>query len=193
MDEVPDDYDDLLSYYTKRGYRVIAMAGKSIEGLSWLRAQRLKREQAESDLQFLGLIIFENKVKAGTTPAILALRAAHMACRMITGDNALTAVSVARECGLINQAANVFAPIFVEGNALTPVSRLSWSCMDDPLWTLDDYSLNPREPPPHHTIESVEETSYHDYTLVITGDVFRWMINHAPLETLQRVCFASDV
>jgi hypothetical protein len=40
---VPDDYDDLLSYYTKRGYRVIAMAGKSIESLSWLRAQKMKR------------------------------------------------------------------------------------------------------------------------------------------------------
>lgn len=40
---VPQDYDDLLSYYTKRGYRVIAMAGKSIEGLSWLKAQRMKR------------------------------------------------------------------------------------------------------------------------------------------------------
>ena len=40
---VPDDYDDLLSYYTKRGYRVIAMAGKSIEGLSWLKAQKMRR------------------------------------------------------------------------------------------------------------------------------------------------------
>lgn len=40
---VPQDYDDLLSYYTKRGYRVIAMAGKSIEGLTWLKAQKLKR------------------------------------------------------------------------------------------------------------------------------------------------------
>lgn len=40
---VPVDFDDLLSYYTKRGYRVIAIAGKSIEGLTWLKAQRLKR------------------------------------------------------------------------------------------------------------------------------------------------------
>jgi len=40
---VPSDYDDLLSYYTKRGYRVIAVAGKSIEGLSWLKAQKMKR------------------------------------------------------------------------------------------------------------------------------------------------------
>ena len=40
---VPQDYDDLLSYYTRSGYRVIAVAGKSIEGISWLKAQRMKR------------------------------------------------------------------------------------------------------------------------------------------------------
>ena len=76
---------------------------------------RAGSEQAESGLRFLGLVIFENKLKAGTAPAIQALRAAHLACRMITGDNALTAVSVARECGLVNQTAHVFAPAFVRG------------------------------------------------------------------------------
>ena len=73
------------------------------------------REQAESGLQFLGLLVFENKLKPGTTPAIQSLRAAHLACRMITGDNALTAVSVASQCGLINQAAHVFSPSFIYG------------------------------------------------------------------------------
>lgn len=96
------------------------MAGKSIEGLTWLRAQRLKREQVESNLRFLGLIIFENKLKPGTTPVIKSLRNAHMACRMITGDNPLTAVSVARECGLINPAAHVFSPFFPGGKCSGP-------------------------------------------------------------------------
>lgn len=130
---VPDDYDDLLSYYTKRGYRVIAMAGKSVEELSWLKAQKMKRfvditapmleptnhvirsEQAESGLRFLGLIIFENKLKPGTTPAIQALRSTHFVCRMFTGDNPLTAVSVARECSLVNPAALIFSPVFIMG------------------------------------------------------------------------------
>ena len=58
--------------------------------------------------------------------------------------------------------------------------------MDDPLWTLDSYTLKPLEPPPHHTVE-YDEISYNDYALVLTGDVFRWMISYAPLETLQRV------
>lgn len=73
------------------------------------------REQAESGLKFLGLIIFENKLKPGTAPAIQALRAAHLVCRMITGDNPLTAVSVARECGLVNPAVHIFVPTFVTG------------------------------------------------------------------------------
>ncbi|KAG8689267.1 hypothetical protein FRC08_011021, partial [Ceratobasidium sp. 394] len=181
----PGDYDDMLSYYTKHGYRVIALAGKSIEGLSWLKAQKMKREQAESGLRFLGLIIFENKLKPGTAPAIQTLRDAHLVCRMVTGDNPRTAVSVARECGLISQSAHVFYPEFSEGNAQTPLSKLHWCSVDDASLTLDEYSLKPLLPRAHHTIE--EEISYQDYTLAVTGDVFRWMVNHAPLETLQRM------
>ncbi|EIW82801.1 Ca-transporting ATPase [Coniophora puteana RWD-64-598 SS2] len=188
----PADYEDLLSYYTRRGYRVIAMAGKSIEGLSWLKAQKMKREQAESDLQFLGLIIFENKLKPGTAPAIQTLRAAHLACRMITGDNPLTAVSVARECGLVNQAAHVFAPAFISGGPTTPHSKLEWSCMDDVSWKLDAYSLKPQTPPPHHAADA-DEIDYQDYALAVTGDVFRWMINYAPLETLQRMLVKAQI
>ena len=57
--------------------------------------------------------------------------------------------------------------------------------MDEPTWTLDDYSLKPLTPPVYHGTDP-EELSNQDYALVLTGDVFRWMINHAPLETLQR-------
>jgi cation-transporting ATPase 13A2 len=152
----------------------------------------MKREQAESGLKFLGLVIFENRLKPGTTPAIQALRSAHLACRMITGDNPLTAVSVARECSLINQAAHVFAPMFAKGNANTANSKLVWSSMDDVTWKLDAYSLKPLPPPPHHAVEG-DEIDYQDYSLVITGDIFRWMLNYAPLETVQRVSLAFRI
>lgn len=72
------------------------------------------------------------------------------------------------------------------GNSSSPASKLEWSSMDDFAWKLDNYSLKPLTPPPHHTVEA-DHVDYQDYSLVITGDVFRWMINHAPLETLQRV------
>ncbi|KAF8726522.1 hypothetical protein AX14_007766 [Amanita brunnescens Koide BX004] len=190
-DSLPEDYDDLLSYYTRRGYRVIAMAGKSIDGLSWRRAQRMSREQAESGLRFLGLVIFENRIKPATAPAIQALRSAHLACRMITGDNASTAVSVARECSLISQAAHVFSPAFLQGNALAETSKIEWTCLDEPTWQLDSYSLRPLPPPPHHTVEGDNDNL--DYSLVITGDVFRWMVNYAALETLQRMLVKTQI
>jgi cation-transporting ATPase 13A3/4/5 len=123
-DSFPADYDDLLAYYTKHGYRVIACAGKTISDMSWIKAQRMKREQAESGLRFLGLIIFENKIKEGTAPAIATLTNANIICKMATGDNPRTAISVARECGMVGQSAHVFLPSFVEGARLATVAPL---------------------------------------------------------------------
>lgn len=71
------------------------------------------------------------------------------------------------------------------GNSETAASKLEWTSVDDDLLKLDPYSLKPL-PPPHRTVD-VDEIEYQDYTLALTGDVFRWMINNAPLETLQRV------
>lgn len=144
----------------------------------------MRREQVEVDLQFLGLLIFENKLKPGTAPAIATLRSAHLGCRMVTGDNPRTAVSVARECKLINPTAFVFYPSFVEGDMNDPRSMLEWRGVDDESLRLDPYSLRPLPPPPHVVDE---ERIHRDYDLAITGDVFRWMIDYAPLETLQQV------
>lgn len=190
-DSFPEDYDDLLSYYTKHGYRVIALAGKSIPGLTWIKAQRMKREQAESGLQFLGLIIFENKLKPGTTPAISTLRQAHLAIRMVTGDNPRTAISVARECGLIGVAGHVFIPTFVRGTSEDPAAQLEWSSADDDKLKLDSYSLRPFLDDEGDNNELNIE--YQDYHLAVTGDVFRWMMEFSPLETLERMLVKSQI
>ncbi|KZT54211.1 Ca-transporting ATPase [Calocera cornea HHB12733] len=190
-DSFPADYEDLLAYYTKNGFRVIALAGRSIDGLSWLKAQRLKREQAEAGLRFLGLIIFENKLKPGTAPAIQVLRAAHLGIRMVTGDNPRTAISVARECGLVNVSAHMFYPTFTYGDAQAPDAKINWASVDDEDLKLDDYSLKPLPPPHHHTVE--DEISYQDYSMAVTGDVFKWMVNYAPLETLQRMLVKAQI
>lgn len=119
---------------------------------------------------------------------------------MATGDNHRTAISVARECGIIGQSIHVFVPSFTSGSkfclAGIPNSSLTgtldnaqpaleWTSVDDELLKLDPYSLKPL---PHlHRAADADGIDYNDYTLALTGDVFRWMINNAPLETLQRV------
>ena len=52
--------------------------------------------QAEKDLNFLGFLIMQNTLKSQTTPVIRELLAADIRTVMVTGDNLLTAISVAR-------------------------------------------------------------------------------------------------
>lgn len=115
MSIVPKDYEELLTDYTRNGYRVIAVAAKSYPKLTWLKAQRLSRADVESDLRFLGFIIFENKLKPGTEPSIHVLRNAHIGIKMCTGDNIRTGISVGRECGMISPSARVYMPVFASG------------------------------------------------------------------------------
>ena len=112
---VPSDYEELLSFYTHRGYRVIACATKHLGGLSWEKIEKMKRQDAECNLDFLGFIIFENKLKSSTTNVIHELNEAGIRKVMCTGDNVLTAISVARECNLIDRTAHCFIPHFLEG------------------------------------------------------------------------------
>ena len=114
---VPSDYEDLLSYYTHRGFRVIAVATKHINKLNWVKVQKMKRDEAESGLNFIGFIIFENKLKPTTAGVLDELTEAGIRKVMCTGDNILTAISVARECNLIDKTAHCFVPHFSEGSS----------------------------------------------------------------------------
>lgn len=112
---MPVDFEDLLGQYTHKGYRVIACAAKYDPKLSWMKVQKMTRADAECDLEFVGFIVFENKLKPETTGVITELNRAGIRNIMCTGDNILTAVSVARECGLINPDEPCFVPRFIDG------------------------------------------------------------------------------
>ncbi|GAA5846586.1 hypothetical protein JCM3766R1_007121 [Sporobolomyces carnicolor] len=183
---LPDDYEEILADYTKNGFRVIALAGKSMPNLTWIKAQRLKRDAVESDLRFLGLVVFENKLKPGTTPAIATFRTAHIPTRMVTGDNVRTAISVGRECGMILATSRIYLPTFLKGNSSTPRSTVEWTDVDDETRKLDSYSLK-EILPDQASVYSGYDDSSRDYHLAVTGDVFRWMMDFGALETLQRL------
>ena len=142
---------------------------------------------AESDLQFLGFIVFENKLKPGTAPNIHTLRAAHLACRMVTGDNVRTAISVARECGLVSHSASVYIPTFVAGTGNSESAQLDWSSVDDERQKLDEWTLKPIVAQTDGMALDAGEMEMNDYQLAVTGDVFKWMLEYAELDTMERV------
>jgi cation-transporting ATPase 13A3/4/5 len=193
-DSFPTDYDELLAYYTHRGFRVIACATKTIKRFNWLKVQKMKREEAESDLTFVGFIIFENKLKPSTAPVIAELERANIRNVMCTGDNILTAISVARECGLIDKTAHCFVPHFIDGDSRTPLAQLCWESVDDPLFKLDENTLKPL-PPPAESDASLPYSisNLRNYSLAVSGDVFRWVIDYASETVLREMLVKGQV
>ncbi|KAF9968325.1 hypothetical protein BGZ70_004966, partial [Mortierella alpina] len=193
----PLDYKERLSYYTHKGYRVIACASKALPNLTFVRSQRIKREQVESDLTFLGFIIFENKLKPTSAPVITTLSNARVRQIMCTGDNALTAISVSRECGLIQRTTAVYAPRFTSGGSSIENATIVWENTDDDRKTLDPISLKPNALESEQMNDDQEFPRYthmlNDYVLAVTGDCFRWMVDFAPTSTLQRMLVKGQI
>lgn len=104
---VPPNFDSILQVYTSQGFRVIALAYKSLGSLPFPKVHRMQREEAERNLDFLGFVILENRLKSQTTKIIQDLNAAKMKIVMVTGDNILTALSVARECKMVKSDTQV--------------------------------------------------------------------------------------
>lgn len=50
----------------------------------------------------------------------------HTISHGIVGDNVLTAVSVSRECGLVDYGAEIYVPRFLSGSSTDPQSKLTW-------------------------------------------------------------------
>ncbi|KAH0815715.1 hypothetical protein GEV33_007075 [Tenebrio molitor] len=104
---VPNGILDRLKEYTVQGYRVIGMGTKTITNMPFHKIPKLQREDVECDLEFVGLIVLENRLKPQTGAVIETLQNAGMKIVMVTGDNIQTAVSVARECGIIQSGHSV--------------------------------------------------------------------------------------
>nr|CAH7713817.1 unnamed protein product [Callosobruchus chinensis] len=98
---VPKDFSDTLETYTSQGYRVLALARKTLEASKEAEIDMLNRENIEYDLELIALIILENRLKPETTPVMKILREADLKVAMITGDNIKTGMHVARECGMV--------------------------------------------------------------------------------------------
>ncbi|QGI78854.1 hypothetical protein CEK25_005583 [Fusarium fujikuroi] len=137
----PDDYDELLSWYTHKGYRVIGVASRHLKKLSWVKAQKMSRTEVESDLDFVGFIVFENKLKPTTAAVLEELLASNIGAVMVTGDNILTAISVARECGLMDRKAHCFVPRFIEGDFRDAEAKIQWESIDNNLYHLNEKTL----------------------------------------------------
>nr|XP_037277973.1 probable cation-transporting ATPase 13A3 [Rhipicephalus microplus] len=104
---VPAEYYEMLRGYTLEGFRVVAVAYRRLEKMTWHHVQRVNRLQVENDLTFLGFLIMQNMLKPDATPVIGTLHGAQIRCVMVTGDHLMTALSVARDCDMVSGLSRV--------------------------------------------------------------------------------------
>ncbi|KAJ1852805.1 hypothetical protein GGH12_003257 [Coemansia sp. RSA 1822] len=178
-ESVPKNYDAVLNTHTQGGYRVISLAGRVLDVDT---AQLLNRTSVECDLVFLGFLIFENRLKPATASVLCELRDARIRTIMCTGDNPLTAVSVAQECSLIAPGTTVFvshlrqpAPCLHE-NMFVPLACVEWKESTGQSIELDPVTLIPRSTDPHSTCKTELDRPY---CLAITGPAFAYFEQHA--------------
>ncbi|NXI78830.1 AT134 ATPase, partial [Rhipidura dahli] len=125
---VPSNFESKLLLYTAQGFRVIGLACKSLQAGKLPAA--LTREEVESDLTFLGLLIMENRLKRETKPVLEELSAASIRSVMVTGDNIQTAITVAKNAGMIAPTHRV---ILVEANKVpgSLSASITWKSLEE--------------------------------------------------------------
>lgn len=86
---IPHNFSSQLKEFTKQGYRVIGLGMKVLDETEIKKVKKLDRENVECDLEFIGFIILENKLKPQTTGVIYTLKNANLKVVMITGKTYL--------------------------------------------------------------------------------------------------------
>uniref|UniRef100_A0A4W6DT65 Polyamine-transporting ATPase 13A3 n=1 Tax=Lates calcarifer TaxID=8187 RepID=A0A4W6DT65_LATCA len=178
---VPENFAEVLEGYTKQGFRVIALAHRRLESkLTWHKVQNISRDHIETNMEFLGLIIMQNKLKAETPGVLLDLHQANIRTVMVTGDNMLTAISVARDCGMIPPQDTV-----IIADALPPhdgqAAKITWRYADKPMnISLEDVC---------HVDEPKTQELYH---FAMNGKSFAVIAEHFP-DMLQKLVLHGTV
>lgn len=70
------------------------------------------------DMVFLGIVGIQDPLRVGVADAVLACQKAGVEVRMVTGDNLLTAKSIAQECNIYTEGG-----VLIEGPAFKKLSR----------------------------------------------------------------------
>ena len=169
-DSIPLNFDEVMNDYARKGYRLLACAGKIMPDIPWLRLNRTKRDCVESNLRFLGFLIFENPLKSNTFSSLNVLSQAGINNLMCTGDNPLTALCVGRSCGIIPPGSRVYLSSLKSNEA--GASEIFWEEADD-----SNSQLNAAL----RMHEIIYRFSGKGETFAITGAVFEHLIHSRTL------------
>ena len=128
--DVPPKYEETYKYFSRNGARVLALAYKYLstsDEIGQNRINNLKREDVECDLRFAGFLVLQCPLKDDAITAVRMLNESSHRVVMITGDNPLTAVHVARQVEIVDRDVLILdAPEHDDSG-----EKLVWRSVDD--------------------------------------------------------------
>ncbi|KAG1795219.1 hypothetical protein EV424DRAFT_1475431 [Suillus variegatus] len=145
-------------WYTRRGSRVLALGTKEMDAMSTDKINKLSRENAESSLMFAGFLVFHCPLKPDAVETLKMLADSSHRCIMITGDNPLTAVHVARDVEIVDRDALI---LDLREN---PAHEAVTSVMDLVWRTVDESKIIPVDPS-----QPLDQSLFDEYDICITG------------------------
>ncbi len=99
--------------FASKGLRVLAFANKRM-----INKDKLKEADVRADMQFLGLQAMIDPPREEAIEAIRKCQAAGISIKMITGDHALTAVTIAEDIGIFNNPLKAIGAKVITGKQL---------------------------------------------------------------------------
>nr|OQO28881.1 hypothetical protein B0A51_03208 [Rachicladosporium sp. CCFEE 5018] len=110
--------ETLIDQYAKQSLRTIALITKNFE--QWPPAgceDENDRSQADFDavlkeMIFTGIVGIQDPLRPGVPEAVQKCHMAGVSCRMVTGDNVVTARAIATDCGIYTDGIVMEGPVF---------------------------------------------------------------------------------
>ncbi|KAJ1722042.1 hypothetical protein LPJ53_003510 [Coemansia erecta] len=121
---LPRDYDAVCAALAREGCYVLAVAHRAFDGPAE-QLCALPQDAVEAGCRFAGLLVFRNSLKPDAADAVAELKRGATRAVMVTGDNALTGVFVARACAMLPAGARVLL-----GESASPAGPVRWTDVD---------------------------------------------------------------
>ncbi|KAL0958887.1 hypothetical protein HGRIS_014206 [Hohenbuehelia grisea] len=157
LTDVPKHYDETYKRFTRNGSRVLALGMKELPAMSVDKIRALPRDEVERGLVFAGFLVFHCPLKEDAVASLKMLADSSHRCIMITGDNPLTAVHVARDVEIVDRETLI---LDLKEN---PAHDLDF------VWrTIDERKIIPVNPE-----EPLDTSLFDDYDICLTGHAIK--------------------
>lgn len=105
---LPSNFDQKVNELSIQGFRLLAIGYKKLNEMKEDAIAQSNRAQFENNLQFIGFLIVDNKLKDDTSKVIDELKSAEYDLKVISGDNPLTVISTSKEAHIIDNSRTMY-------------------------------------------------------------------------------------